>query len=168
MLGVFVLLIVVVVGLQVSGTVDLTTIIPGFKQPTSDAIDPGIAKKAPKTSSRASIQGAETSGTATSGSVVAFDDPSITEAPEMPIEIDEGPDPEVVFQERFDKAKGLIDERRWAEARAYLEPMMAQKPDHLPLNEAMMKVYKGLGLNDRYAETKIKVKSLKKLAKENP
>jgi len=70
-----------------------------------------------------------------------------------------------VFAAKMERGNAFVESKSWAKARAFLEPLLMEHPDDLELNQAMLKVYKGLGLSDQHDDLKTKVAALQRAAK---
>ncbi len=69
---------------------------------------------------------------------------------------------EAEFQEKLQEGQRMVTDKRWPEARAYLEPLLAIRPDNIELHEALLQVYRGLSLKAEIEQTRQRIAAIKK------
>ncbi len=65
------------------------------------------------------------------------------------------------LKKRLQEASDLVKDKKWPEARATLESLNSDRPDHIETLSLLAKTYRGLGLNDRAAEIEKHIQDLK-------
>lgn len=178
MLGLVLLLVIGIgVGLHVGGIIDLGQLIPGLRNsaasetinPPPDALPVG-ARATSADKGKAGQGTAGSSGSATgAGSEpvlvrVPVEDGAANAAEDARLE-------EEIAQEQRDKrdlslsaAREAMAAKRYAEARAILEPVAKLWPEHLEVNETLLEVYGKLDLKSEQAAQREVVKALRERA----
>ncbi len=67
---------------------------------------------------------------------------------------------EADIENRLSEARDMVKEKKWPEARATLESIINDRPGHIEAYQLLAKTFRGLGLNDKAAETENIIKVL--------
>ena len=72
---------------------------------------------------------------------------------------------EEAIQTQYEEAAAMVQKRQWPEARATLESLLKQRPEHLKALQLLATTYRGLELNDKVAEIEAQIKRVKSAQK---
>ncbi len=90
---------------------------------------------------------------------------AVIDAPKLPSDEELREMAEAEIQARFDEAKALVKDRKWPEARATLETLVKDRPEHIETLQLLQQTYRGLGLNTEASALDATIKKLKAEAK---
>ena len=67
---------------------------------------------------------------------------------------------QALLDKHLNEARAMINDKKWPEAQATLEALNQKRPNHLETLQLLAKAYRGLGLNDKVAETEAEVRRI--------